>query len=327
MRYETESGRRIPLGRFVGNGGQGTVYQVRNNQLQAVKLYKIPTKKLENKIKRMTSMRTRRRPPASQAAWPLEPLYETSGFWRWKKSRFIGYTMPYIADAHPIFHFYTPKERRKRNWNFNWGHMHLLAFSLATVFKQFHDHNFVIGDVNCKNILVTSQLLPVIIDVDSIQISPKYTTDVGWEEYTPPELANGALTSVVRNKHHDLFGLGYLIFQLLMNGCSPFAGAPKIDFDCEHVDKRCKELGIFPFYDNPYVGPPRGMPTAEVFHPQIASGFISCFIKGRKSPAERPTADVWREKIMQAESVLTRCHKNYNHVYSPHLSRCPWCKR
>lgn len=326
MRYETESGRRIKLGRFVGKGGQGTVYQVDNEQSQAIKVYETPTTKLENKIKDIVSVRKWKRPPASQAAWPLEPVYETSGFWWWKKSRFIGYTMPYVANAHPIFRFYIPKERKEQNLNLNWGHMHLLAFNLATVFKRFHDHNFVIGDVNCKNILVTSQLLPVIIDIDSIQFSPKYTTDVGIEDYTPPELAGTSLTNVVRNKQHDLFGLGHIIFQLLMNGCSPFAGVPKIDFECEHVDKRCKELGIFPFYDNPYVGPPKGMPTTEVFHPQIASGFTSCFIKGRKNPAERPTADIWMEKLIQAESVLTRCNRNSNHVYSPHLSSCPWCK-
>jgi DNA-binding helix-hairpin-helix protein with protein kinase domain len=326
MRYETENGTKVKLGKLIGSGGQGTVYQVDNHPLQAVKLYNTPTLKLENKIKEMVSIPTMKRPSVSHAAWPLEPVYETSGFWWWKKARFVGYNMPYVANGDPIFQLYIPKERKRRNQNLNWGHMHLLAFSLATVFKQFHDHNLVIGDVNCKNILVTPQLLPVIIDVDSIQISPKYTTDVGFEEYTPPELVGKSLKNVVRDKRHDLFGLGFLIFQLLMNGCSPFAGVPKTDFDGEYVDKRCKELGIFPFYDNPYVGPPRGMPTTEVFHPQIASGFISCFIKGRKNSVDRPTADAWQKKIKQAESVLTRCHKNENHVYSPHLSRCPWCK-
>ncbi len=326
MRYETESGRRIKLGRFIGKGGQGTVYQVDNDRSKAIKLYTLPSTKLENKIKDMASIPKEKRPLASHAAWPLESVYETSGFWWWKKSRFVGYTMRCVTNAHPIFHFYTPQKRKERKWNFNWGHMHLLAYNLATVFKQFHDHDFVIGDVNCKNILVTSQLLPVIIDVDSIQLSPKYTTDLGFEEYTPPELAGKSLKNVVRTKHHDLFGLGYLTFQLLMNGCSPFAGVPKIDLKCDYVDKKCKELGIFPFYDNPYVGPPKGMPTVEVFHPQIASGFISCFIIGRKNPLERPTADLWRKKVRQAESVLTRCRKNANHVYSPHLSNCPWCK-
>ena len=79
--------------------------------------------------------------------------------------------------------------------------------------------DIVIGDVNSRNILVNTALLPTMIDIDSIQLSPTHTSDVGVEEYTPPELMGQTFKNVVRNKYHDLFGLGYLLFQLLMNGC------------------------------------------------------------------------------------------------------------
>lgn len=325
MRLETDSGRRIKLGHLIGKGGQGTVYQIQNNKSQVIKLYETLTASLESRIRDMVAVPENSRPSANYTVWPLESVYETTGFWWWKKAKFVGYTMPYVANAYPIFYFYTPKIRRERNWHFNWGHMHLLAFSLATVFKQFHEANFVIGDVNCRNILVNSQLIPTIIDVDSIQISAKHTSDVGFEEYTPPELAGYSLKNVVRNQQHDLFGLGYLIFQLLMNGYSPFAGVPKADLDFDYVDKRCKELGIFPFYPNPYVGPPCGMPTVDVFHPEISKGFISCFIQGRKDPCDRPSAADWRKKLKAAEICLIRCKTNADHVYSAHLSGCPWC--
>lgn len=326
MRLETDEGKTIKVGRYIGKGGQGAVYQVENDAAQVVKVYEAPTKKLEDKIKEMTRIAEGDHPPSSCAAWPIAPVYETLGRWWWKKTKFIGYTMPYIADAHPIFCFYTPKERKERKWNFTWADMHRLAFNVSTMFSEFHNHSYVIGDVNCKNILVNAALETVMIDIDSIQISSRYTTDVGFEEYTPPELAGKSLKHVVRNTNHDLFGLGYLIFQLLMNGCSPFAGVPKIDLPWPYVDKKCKEFGIFPFYDNPYVAPPPGMPNIGVFHPELTAGFINCFVKGRRNPTNRPTADAWREKLKRARWSLIKCEWDSAHLYSSHLSYCPWCK-
>ncbi|MEZ4621177.1 MAG: hypothetical protein R2867_37535 [Caldilineaceae bacterium] len=253
-------------------------------------------------------------------------MYERTGHLWWKKYTFVGYTMPYVASTKPIYHFYTPKMIRQHKWKLNWGHMHVLAFNLATVFKHFHDHELVIGDINSNNVVVNLQLVPIIIDVDSVQISPKHTSDVGVLEYIPPELKGRTLKNVVRSKSHDLFGLGYMIFQVLMGGCSPFAGVPKVDLCSERIDERCKDLGIFPFHANPYVMPPPGMPDAKVFHPEVTARFIQCFIHGRKNPNYRPDAETWRKKLKKAEQSLIRCPRNTEHVYSSHLSCCPWCK-
>lgn len=326
MKLETDKGKKVTLGEFVGKGGEGKVYRVRNRYANAVKLYDVPTKKQENKIRFLAAFPEDMRPSSSVAAWPLEPVYEVMGYWPWKKSVFVGYTMPFVTAAYPIFCFYTPKERKERKWKFTGHNKYTLALNLATAFAQFHNHNLVIGDVNCKNILVTEQLAPTFIDIDSIQISSSYTTDVGFEEYTPPELAGQSLKSVVRNKHHDLFGLGYLIFQLLMDGCSPFAGIANVELKWEHVDTNCKAHGIFPFYPNEYVAPPPGMPSIAVFEPEVAEGFIACFIKGRRNPEIRPDASAWQDKLMKAIPNLRRCNREPSHSYSSHLSYCPWCE-
>ena len=325
MRLETANGRKLELGRQVGAGGQGTVFHVNGMPSSAVKLYHHPSYKLQAKVSTLVSTPRSKRPSERFAAWPTDIVYEISGPWFRRKRMFAGCIMPFKKDSHPIFHFYTPKKRKEHNWAVNWGHMHLLAHNLASVFQEFHDHNMVIGDVNSRNILVNTALLPIVIDIDSIQISPAHTSDVGVEEYTPPELMGQTFTNVVRNKYHDLFGLGYLLFQLLMNGCSPFAGVPKVDLKSERVDLRCKELGIFPFFENPYVVPPPGMPDVNVFHPHVATGLSHCFVWGRKNPDLRPSAEAWQATFGTAEKELIRCKRKHEHVYSSHLNRCPWC--
>lgn len=326
MKLETERGRRVTLGKFIGKGGEGCVYRVQNNYACAVKLYDVPTKRHENKIRFLAAFPEDMRPSSYVAAWPMEPVYEVTGQWPWKKSIFTGYTMPFVEDSHPIFCFYTPKERKERNLKFTGHNKYTLAINLAAAMEQFHSNDLVIGDINCKNILVTELLSPTFIDVDSIQISSSYTTDVGFEEYTPPELAGQSLKNVVRKKHHDLFGLGYLIFQLLMDGCSPFAGIANAELKWEYVDKNCKEYGIFPFYPNKYVVPPPGLPSIGVFHPDVADGFFSCFVKGRLKPELRPDAAAWQDKLLKAIPNLSRCSRDPSHSYSSHLGYCPWCE-
>ena len=51
MRLETAGGKRVKLGNFIGKGGQGKVYRIANSNLEAAKIFDVPTKKLENKIR------------------------------------------------------------------------------------------------------------------------------------------------------------------------------------------------------------------------------------------------------------------------------------
>lgn len=325
MRLETGTGRRIELLQSIGDGGQGKVFHLNGDDAKVVKLYHQPSPKLQAKIQDLVDTPTDRRVPERFAAWPTDVVYEVSGPWFWRKRTFVGCLMPYVADSYPIFHMYTPKMQKKHNWRINWGHMHQLGHSLAELFSAFHDKGIVIGDVNSRNILANTSLALTLIDVDSVQISPQHTSDVGVEEYTPPELMKRSLKGLVRSEHHDLFGLGYLLFQLLMKGASPFAGIAKVDLKAEHVEKRCKELGIFPFFENQFVAPPPGMPHVTIFHPQVAEGFFYCFIGGRKNPDLRPSARTWLTKFGVAERELIRCKREREHVYSSHLRRCPWC--
>ena len=179
MRLETASGRKFELGTSVGTGGQGTVFRVTGMPSSVVKIYHNPSSKLQAKVSALVSTPRSKRPSERFVAWPTEIVYQVNGPWFRRKRTFAGCTMPFKKDSHPIFHFFTPKKRKEHNWAMNWGHMHLLAHNVALVFQEFHDHGMVIGDINSRNILANTDLLPTVIDIDSIQLSPNYTSDVG----------------------------------------------------------------------------------------------------------------------------------------------------
>jgi hypothetical protein len=44
-------------------------------------------------------------------------------------------------------------------------------------------------------------------------------------------------------------------------------------------------------------------------------------------PQRRRDARTWQASLEKAESGLTRCLVNGQHLYSSHLSSCPWCER
>src|SRR5438093_919042 len=76
-----------------------------------------------------------------------------------------------------------------------------------------------IGDLNERNLLVTTQALVTLVDTDSFQVKAAervFRCRVGSAEYTPPELQGARFADIDRGPQHDAFGLGVLIFQLLM---------------------------------------------------------------------------------------------------------------
>ena len=55
--------------------------------------------------------------------------------------------------------------------------------------------------------------------------------------------------------------------------------------------------------------------------------FLRCFEEGYQHPHRRPDAVMWRNALQDAESSLTSCQVNSQHLFSSHLPACPWCER
>jgi len=279
------------LGTELAKGGEGAIYSVvSDNSLVAKKYHDSklkPGHELEAKLQAMLA-----NPPKDQAIiWPVDLLYDGR--------KFVGYLMPRLQQTIDLFELYNPQQRQAKYPGTDWKYLHTVARNLASAFLALHQAGYVMGDVNQKNVLVEPNGTIRLVDTDSFQVRGGngriFRCSVGVPEYTPREMRHHKdLSKVDRNASQDAFGLGVLVFQLLMEGFHPFTGAPKKPvFSVQQpVMKYCIEQGIFPYDSksrNQYVPPPNA-PSFNNLHSEVKKLFIKCFVDGHSNPASRPSA-------------------------------------
>jgi DNA-binding helix-hairpin-helix protein with protein kinase domain len=314
----------------LGSGGEAKVYAVPNDANLVAKVYHTPSLIHARKLQVMLAY-----PPENPTAnighisiaWPNELLRSDEG------NQVVGFLMPRIRGMRPAIDFYNPRTRRIHCPLFNYQYLIRTARNTAAAFAALHNSGYCVGDVNESNILVSDTALVTLVDTDSFQVrDPRhhvvYRCQVGKAEFTPPELQNKTFAECDRTFAHDLFGLGVLIFQLLMEGTHPFSGIYQGLGEPPPYESRIAN-GHFTYgnkRNTPYQPTPIS-PTWEILHPSLQQLFISCFEDGHNNPSIRPSAQTWLLALTEAEENLVTCEINPQHRYGKHLHNCPWCER
>ena len=311
----------------IGSGGEANIYTVQINSELVAKVYHQPHGDYARKLAFMVA-----NPPVDplakegrvSIAWATELVTDLG--------LVVGFLMPKLdtSKAKPIFQYYNPSERRKESPTFSYVSLLRTARNLARAVRSVHSRGYVIGDVNESNVLVAEDAIVTLVDTDSFQVNDGttvYRCTVGKPEYTPPELQGMSFRDVDRSVEHDLFGLGVLIYQLLMEGTHPFGGVFRGQGEAPELKDRIK-AGHFPHGRRgiPYNPMPLA-PSFQMLPVALQELFLLCFELGHGNPAARPTADVWSKALGEAEDGLVRCGVNGQHYYSGHLGVCPWCER
>jgi DNA-binding helix-hairpin-helix protein with protein kinase domain len=323
----------VPLNLSVslGRGGEACVYTVPTDGNLVAKVYHKPTKQHARKLEAMLT-HPPENPMASlghiSIAWPCELLLSADG-----KQEVIGFLMPRIRGMRPAIDFYNPRTRRQHCPLFSYQYLVRAARNLAAAFAALHHSGYCVGDVNESNILVGDTALVTLVDTDSFQVKEPndeiiYRCEVGKPEFTPPELQNKTFAQCDRTTAHDLFGLGVLLFQLLMEGAHPFSGIFQSEGEPPPYEARIA-AGHFTYSQKrvvPYTATPISPPW-QILHPCLQELFIRCFEDGHSNPLLRPSAQTWLSALNQVENSLSSCSINPQHSYSNHLSKCPWCER
>jgi serine/threonine protein kinase len=320
----------LNTGLQLGDGGEGTIYQLPDRDGFAAKIYH-SNKVAPQRADKLNAMLAN--PPTdptaqkghASIAWPVKLLISLDG-----SESVIGFLMPLVRNAEPVHRFYDAGSRLALFPLFSYDYLCRTATNLASAIGAIHESGYIIGDINESNILVRKNALVTLVDTDSFQVTEPdgrvYRCPVGSDMFTPRELRGKNFEAVNRSQEHDLFGIAVLFFQLLMEGTHPFAcivRAPADQPDCSE----CIARGYFPYVGHPSIAPPLAAPPFEMLYPPLQRLFRQCFVDGHDDPQRRPNCKAWYQALKESERELTICRHNRQHYYFRHNRACPWCER
>ena len=292
-----------PCPTSLAEGGEGWVYKTTEAGTLA-KIFKEPAAEhRREKVEALIASPPHDPPQAPDGhrrfAWPQEMLCDV------KTGEFIGYTMAQIPNGKPLDQFFDPGTSEYREKPFRVR----LAIAVAELIADIHRHHLmlVVGDINPSNILADARGRVALIDLDSVQMTTpdgrNYPCPVGSTYYTPAELIGlgKKLGQVRRTQEHDRFGLAAIIFQLLFDGCHPFAA---VGNDCTPLDRI--RAGDWPYTNGSPYRPPPSAPPFRALPRAMQTIFTRTFVEGHWDPTARPTAEDWVEALTQNEKALGR---------------------
>ena len=317
-----QQGHPIPLGRELGRGGEGAVYELAADAKRIAKVYHKPVEPA--KARKLRAMSALTSPDVlAVAAWPIATLHGLPG------GPVIGCMQP-RAQGREVHELFGPSNRARTFPKADWRFLAHTAMNCASAFATIHARGHVIGDVNSKNVWVANQATVSMVDCDSFQIRngpEKFLCEVGVDEFTPPELQGLSFRTVERTPNHDCFGLSILVFKLLFMGRHPFVGRFSGTGDMP-VDRAIKEFR-FAFGTDAarfQMAPPPFVPAIRYASSELQSLFEQAFAPASVRPDGRPTAARWHNALVTFEKQLRKCPTDAGHLFHASSPSCPWCE-
>lgn len=309
------NGQELRLGRKLAEGGEGRIHELNGDNNHLVKLYHKPADDVRHrKLIAMTKLRTD--PLEAVAAWPIDVAYDAH-------EDCIGFMMPRISGPGIIDKLSHPAEQRIAFPTIDFGFLVHVALNLMRAASTLHASGCVIGDVNESNVYILGDGTLRFIDVDSFQVQHNgdvFPCNVGTPIYTPPELQGATFRDVTRTPTHDIFGLAVLAFQLLVQGCHPFAGIPRDGRGRTIEEAICEGLYAHSFQLRDRVSPPPDR------IPVSALGEVAGFFERSFLGCHRPTAAEWMNALDRLRGKLGTCTKNPRHIFPKDCGECPLCR-
>ena len=157
------AGMLVVLGRVIGSGGEGTVYELPGVPSVVVKVYSEQARTPERAAKLEAMMAA---PPRAveqdqhkSIAWPIDLIHDSRG-------RVAGFAMPAAEDAIELSAVINPRSRARVARGMTWKHLVNIARNVAAVVEDIHAAGYVIGDLSERNFLVNREGLVTLIDCD-----------------------------------------------------------------------------------------------------------------------------------------------------------------
>ncbi len=315
--FHTSQSDIVRLGRRIGIGAEGEVYEIQDNSDLVAKVYHEPPPP-EKAEKLVVLSRLGNERLFNLSAWPVSTLRDAPD------GEVVGFVMKKISQAEEVHALHSPKSRLQKFPEASWAFLIYVAANIARAVALIHEHGLVIGDLNPKNILVTRKATVYLLDVDSFQVSADgktYRCEGGFPEYTPPELQGVAFRDVDRAQEHDCFGVAVVIFQLLFMGRHPFSGR-YLDAGEMPLERAIMEYRFA--YGADAEAREMRQPLGTLALDSMPSQFVRLFRRAFLS-TDRPRPREWIEPLEALAKALKKCDSHSGHYYYRELRECPWC--
>ncbi|WBM74974.1 protein kinase domain-containing protein [Saprospira grandis] len=328
------------------SGGEGGLYAIEHpvRYLDYVaKIYHPHKRKSESREEKLSYM-LNNRPNVEQEGqhqpiiWVDQLLYDA-------QDNFVGYLMP-KAKGEKLEVLCAPNlpKRLGRAWHrLAFGHEDAwrlrmkVCYNIAAAVSQLHaSGRYVLVDLKPDNVLIQSNGLIALVDMDSIEVVENgqtvFPATVVTPEYTPPEYYDGLRPGEkCIPKSWDEFSLAVIFYRLLL-GIHPFAASalPPYDQMVSLGDKIHQGLYVHHRQELFSVIPPPHRQFEEL-EEEIQALFNRSFVAGHQQPEERISAEEWGNTFMNSplllidrplpSKVLSVEHKQQQNWYELAVSR------
>jgi len=222
----------LQLGKFIGEGREGSVYEVISHPNWVVKIFNTEhrTSHRREKLELLVSKGY----TFKEIGFPVSLVHN-------QKGDFAGYVMPRASGDVLSKSLMNPK-RFIRNYP-TWTKVDLVdvAISFLEKIAYLHSLNIIVGDINPKNIMVNDKRNVWLIDADSWQFEG-YPCPVGFPQFTSPRI-RGGYSDQLRTEQDEAFAIAVVLFMILMAGEHPYA---RKEADLSNFSALIRE-GKFPY--------------------------------------------------------------------------------
>lgn len=297
------SGRRVETVRLLGEGGQGTVYEVRSEDGErlALKWYHehVATPAQHAAITELVE----RRPPTERFLWPLEMASDDRG-------RSFGYVMAlrparYVGMS-ALLHGAVDASLHT---------ICTVGHQLADSFLRLHTEGLCYRDISFGNVFFDPETGDTLIcDNDNVGIDGQSTAPViGTKRFMAPEIVRREARP---STDTDLYSLSVLLFYMLMVG-HPLMGARELQHAVWSEAAEAELFGERPLFvfdplddsNRPVAGVHDSViANWPVYTTALRTVFTTAFTAGLSDARNgRIRESQWRAELVKARDLLYRC--------------------
>lgn len=334
-------GQEIVLGKSLGGGGEGSVFEVsvqtkKGSMPAAVKVIDTKKKtereilKARRQIQQLIDIRNRSKEKAKTPGYEALSTFMTLPQAILEED--VGYVMAKVDGYEPLTNYITIPEsvEERESWQkkYDLRRRYKVIAYLFERLEKIHIEGLIFSDLSPSNILISQKAdaTPKFIDTDNLRTKTSpFTNVLGTPGFIAPEIYRKSDSAIaltepeakqvddayLLSEESDIFSAAIIAFELLTFN-HPFKGVKAMGEDTTPEDEQAAERGemdyiLKPGTDNYCEGNIFLDKFDDITTPEIRGLFFRTFVEGKLNPLRRPTAGEFKSEFQRASRLIVQC--------------------